>query len=619
MLVTSVLPGGTSMSKGKRIWLASIATSLALGAGMRAVSAAPDAGNAERGRELAPACAACHGPDGNSPSPAFPIIAGQHEAYLYSALLAYRDRGRDNAIMSATLVGKNDQDLRDLAAWFAGRSGLGARAAGASAGVAAAATASGALLAEGGSLPDSAQSALPDEARCPSGSASVDTDGDGLPDAFDAAPRDANEFVIDTNDDGRFEVCSIEQLQAVLTLGSAEGAATGLSIDTRMARDYELVRDIDAAALANWQPIGNCGPTGNCMNDLDKYGFKGSFDGRGHVISNLRIDVPDSGGVGLFGVISGGKVVRNVELRNVSVKGRAGTGTVVGSNFGTVYNCHSIGGTVNGMYAIGGLVGANAGSISYSHAAVEVSGEMAAGGLVGDQNANVFSSYAEGNVSGVRGVGGLVGLNTRGRVVSSYATGAVSGAKDVGGLVGLNTDALLAASYATGDVAGSEVNAGGLVGFNSLSRIRNSYATGAVSGAIAVGGVTGTNNGIVFQSFAAGPVSGATDVGGLVGQNAEGEIISSYSLASSVAPQSSDDAPAAASVAVLRQLDGVGSGWAPDKPPAEDSEFWYCDTDGSGTVERSEQRADNYAWDMGTATQLPALRCTPGGVARQRG
>ena len=47
------------------------------------------------------------------------------------------------------------------------------------------------------------------------------------------------------------------------------------------------------------------------MNDLDKYGFKGSFDGRGHVISNLTINAPEVGGVGLFGVISTFPVVKS--------------------------------------------------------------------------------------------------------------------------------------------------------------------------------------------------------------------------------------------------------------------------------------------------------------------
>ena len=582
----------------------------------------PDIGDAERGRQLAPNCAACHGADGNSPSPAFPIIAGQHEAYLFSALVEYRDRTRDNAIMSAAVVGKSDQDLRDLAAWFASRKGLGEGVASGGE-VAAAATVSGALLAEGGSDVRAVATTLPDERRCPTGDLAAgrngagDGDGDGLPDHLDGAPDDADEFVLDTNGDGRYEVCNIEQLQAILTLG--EGGATALGLEQRMERDYELVRDIDASSIANFIPIGNCGPTGNCMNDLDKYGFKGSFDGRGHVITNLHIDAPDVGGVGLFGVVSTGKVVSNVELRNARTNGRAGTGTVVGSNFGTVYNCHATG-VVDGMFAIGGLVGANAGNISFSHADVKVKGQMAVGGLVGDQNATVFASYATGAVSAGRGAGGLVGLNTRGRVVSSYATGAVSGGKDIGGLVGLNTDALLANSFASGAVTGTEINAGSLVGFNSNSRIRNAYASGAVNGAVAVGGIAGNNNGTVAQTWFASAVVGRDEVGSLVGKNADGIVKASYFVAELTGvPQVSGtdegmlEGSNAISFVKLQALDNASL-----LRSAESAEWRYCDTDGSGEIEVAEQIESNLIWDFGKLGESPAISCVPGGVSAQR-
>ncbi len=572
-------------------------------------------GDPQRGRELAPHCAACHGADGNSPSAAFPIIAGQHEAYLFTALVAYRDRTRDNAIMSAAVVGKSDQDLQDLAAWFAAQRGLGSQAAGLGE-VAAAGTASGALLAEGGSSVQAQVTALPDASRCPTGSAAADADGDGLADSFDAVPDDADEFVLDTNADGRFEICSIEQLQAILTLG--ETGTTGLRLEQRMARDYELVRDLDAATLANFRPIGNCGPTGNCMNDLDKYGFKGSFDGRGHTISNLRIDAPEVGGVGLFGVVSRGKVVSNIELRNVRSNGRAGTGSVVGSNFGTVYNCHATG-EVTGMFAIGGLVGANAGNISYSHADVKVSGQMAVGGLVGDQNATVFASYATGDVSAGRGAGGLVGLNTRGRVVSSYASGSVAGGKDIGGLVGLNTDALLANSFAAGTVTGTEINAGALVGFNSNSRIRNAYASGSVAGAAAVGGIAGNNNGSIAQSWVAGVVTGVDQVGGLVGKNADGQVSNSYFVAAADGITSVSGTAEGTllnnrslSNTQLAELDSAAL------LASADADWRYCDTDGSGAIEAPEQVSSNLIWDFGSSGDSPAISCVPGGAAAQR-
>ena len=585
------------------------------------------AGDPERGRELAPSCAACHGPAGNSPSPAFPILAGQHEAYLYSALKAYQSRSRDNAIMSATIIGMNDQQLKDLAAWFASQNGLGGAVAAADVGTAA--TASGALLAEGGTDLGMAVVSLPDVSKCPDAEAikypDRDSDGDGLADAYDSAPENNGEFVLDTNDDGRYEICNIHQIQAIATLGTAPSASTTLSEEARMARDYELVRDIDASGIDNFIPIGNCGPTGNCMNDLDKYGFKGSFDGGGHIISNLTINVPESGGVGLFGVISSGKVIRNIELRNANVNGRAGTGTVVGSNFGTVYNCHATG-VVNGLFAIGGLVGANAGNISYSHADVEVSGQMAVGGLVGDQNANVFNSYATGNVSAVdRGAGGLVGLNTRGRVISSYATGSVSGAKEVGGLVGLNTDALLMNSFATGSVTGSELNAGGVVGFNSNSRIFNAYSSGPVSGASGVGGIAGNNNGEIRRVYAVGRIAGNQDVGGLVGKNADGVLAASYWVVDSTGAGAASGTvegdytdTVGLTPAELRSLDGRDSGWTPKKLPKKNADQYFCDADGSGDIEKAERNASNYAWDFGTARSLPVLSCTPGGAARQR-
>ena len=162
--------------------LLQIAVMLAGLSGLAIVVAAELTGDAGRGMELASDCAACHGADGNSPSSAFPIIAGQHEAYLYAALLAYQSRSRDNAIMSATIVGKTDQQLRDLAAWFASQKGLGGGA-GESSGVVAAATASGALLAEGGADVAALQSALPDESQCAAGSSDQDKDKDGLADA----------------------------------------------------------------------------------------------------------------------------------------------------------------------------------------------------------------------------------------------------------------------------------------------------------------------------------------------------------------------------------------------------------------------------------------------------
>lgn len=76
------------------------------------------------GKEKSVVCAACHGPDGNSPSPEFPRIGGQYEEYLYKALLDYKAGKRKNLIMSAQVENLAPADLADLAAYFASQDGL---------------------------------------------------------------------------------------------------------------------------------------------------------------------------------------------------------------------------------------------------------------------------------------------------------------------------------------------------------------------------------------------------------------------------------------------------------------------------------------------------------------
>lgn len=85
---------------------------------------AAQAGDPVRGKELSAVCAACHGEDGKSIAPSFPNIGGQHEQYLYRALLDYKLGNRKNPIMSAQVEALERADLRDLAAYYAGQEGL---------------------------------------------------------------------------------------------------------------------------------------------------------------------------------------------------------------------------------------------------------------------------------------------------------------------------------------------------------------------------------------------------------------------------------------------------------------------------------------------------------------
>jgi cytochrome c553 len=82
------------------------------------------AGDADSGKLKSQACAACHGPDGNSPAgPDFPRLAGQHYDYLLKALRDYKSGARKNAIMGGQVAGLNPQDMADLAAYYSSRKG----------------------------------------------------------------------------------------------------------------------------------------------------------------------------------------------------------------------------------------------------------------------------------------------------------------------------------------------------------------------------------------------------------------------------------------------------------------------------------------------------------------
>ena len=82
------------------------------------------AGDAAAGKAKSAVCAACHGPDGNKPIDAnTPKLAGQHEDYLAKVLRDYRSGARANAIMAAQVATLKDQDIDDLAAYFASQKG----------------------------------------------------------------------------------------------------------------------------------------------------------------------------------------------------------------------------------------------------------------------------------------------------------------------------------------------------------------------------------------------------------------------------------------------------------------------------------------------------------------
>jgi len=101
----------------KKLVVVAVACALT-GASLSALAA----GDPAAGKGKSAACAGCHGPDGNSAVPMYPKLAGQHAQYLELAIKAYRAgerSGGQTGVMKPMVGSLSDQDIADLAAYFA--------------------------------------------------------------------------------------------------------------------------------------------------------------------------------------------------------------------------------------------------------------------------------------------------------------------------------------------------------------------------------------------------------------------------------------------------------------------------------------------------------------------
>jgi cytochrome c553 len=99
------------------------AASLAAAAGLAMTAGnALAASDVDAGRVKAYTCTGCHGiPGYNNVYPTYkvPKIGGQNYEYLIAALKAYRDGERDHPTMGSQATSLSDQDIEDIAAYFA--------------------------------------------------------------------------------------------------------------------------------------------------------------------------------------------------------------------------------------------------------------------------------------------------------------------------------------------------------------------------------------------------------------------------------------------------------------------------------------------------------------------
>lgn len=148
-----------------------------------------------------------------------------------------------------------------------------------------------------------------------------------------------------------------------------------------------------------WTPIGLYHDVLD-QTQATKDAFKGTYDGNGHVITNLTAKRKDecSFNFGLFGYTTSSSVIRNLGVEG-SVDVSSYSGGLVGSNSGLIENCYA-----------NVLIYAYSGGDSYRYV----------GGLVGNNFGTIKSSYAYGNIKCDKQIGALIG-NNEGEVENCFS------------------------------------------------------------------------------------------------------------------------------------------------------------------------------------------------------
>ena len=85
-------------------------------------------GSAEAGATKAAVCTACHGVNGNSTNPEWPVLAGQNAAYIREQLAMFKAKKRNNPIMQPIVDPLTEQDFADLAEFFSTQTPTGGEA-----------------------------------------------------------------------------------------------------------------------------------------------------------------------------------------------------------------------------------------------------------------------------------------------------------------------------------------------------------------------------------------------------------------------------------------------------------------------------------------------------------
>lgn len=257
-----------------------------------------------------------------------------------------------------------------------------------------------------------------------------------------------------------------------------------------LGKHFRLENDIDMSTT-RFTPIG----TGKWTQR-----FAGSFDGNGHKLTGMNVDVSGQYGMGgLFGAVDTVSVIKNLTMVNPVIKATYFTGGIVGWCMGSIQNCKVINPTIyNTGIATGGIVGGASGRY-VNNCSVEGGEITGLGGFVG----GVAGEIASSSEGGVTTPGSISNCHATDVVVNGWSSSSQS---PVGGVVGNVHTANIDHCYFMGVVNGA-YSYGGYYGHMVTGGVAGVLYCGKMSDCYAVGD---------FLSY--GNASDGTFIGGVVGK-----------------------------------------------------------------------------------------------------
>ena len=228
---------------------------------------------------------------------------------------------------------------------------------------------------------------------------------------------------------------------------------------------------------------GDCSLAFELVNDVNLAGvtyngyaippFTGWFDGRGHVISNYKIQI--SGYEGLFKQVGCGGGIKNLNVTNVTFLGsnyQAASGAIVATlSAGLIENCKVYGTVLPGGARLGGILARNSsGIVRHCFVSATITGSRDLAGIaVENSSGTIYECGANVTLTSSNAVAGLVGNNS-GLIKNCYARGSLAGSYYGGGLASQNSGQV-ENSYAACSITGTYYNycVGALIGYEGSS------------------------------------------------------------------------------------------------------------------------------------------------------